>query len=70
MQYRHRGNPLAHYDGTTEEIIQQCRVSAGQEYEGIIHVVAKICTCSYYMYMYMWLYVLGISTFYRMLCAI
>lgn len=23
-QYRHRGNPLAHYDGTAEEIIQQC----------------------------------------------
>ena len=24
LQYRHRGNPLAHYDGTAEEIINQC----------------------------------------------
>ena len=23
-QYRHPGNPLAHYDGTAEEIIAQC----------------------------------------------
>ena len=24
MQYRNPGNPLAHYDGTAEEILKQC----------------------------------------------
>lgn len=24
LQYRNKGNPLAHYDGTAREIVEQC----------------------------------------------
>lgn len=45
-QYANPGNPLAHYDGTAEEILEQCDKKIGRSRScSFANIVVHSCCC-------------------------